>query len=275
MAEPPLSASAAIVRRYDPELFHAALFAQEPARERLMVLYAFDIELSRAVARAETAEAGPIIARMRLQFWRDVVNGQGSDRHEVAGPLAALISQGWAPRAVLEGLIEARELELAAPFDRAAFDLWLDTRFAGLSRLAAGVLGADSASEAAIAAGRAFGIAFALRLAAPMAARVGSSLLPDLDGEARAALARGETSDRLREVAKTLACEGLAALSSARTRRRELGRVAAPAFLHLWRTEAELKAALHPEFDFVTGFPDPSGLRRAFSLMRGALSGRW
>ena len=40
-----ISAPAQMVRSHDPDLFHAALFAPEPARERLMGLYAFDIEL--------------------------------------------------------------------------------------------------------------------------------------------------------------------------------------------------------------------------------------
>ncbi len=64
MSMPLLSPAATMVRRLDPDLFHTALFAPEPARQRLMVLYAFDIELSRAAARA----AEPLIAAMRLQW---------------------------------------------------------------------------------------------------------------------------------------------------------------------------------------------------------------
>ena len=75
MTMPLLSPAATLVRRLDPDLFHAALFAPEPARERWMVLHAFDIELSRAAARA----AEPLIARMRLQWWRDVVAGVAAD----------------------------------------------------------------------------------------------------------------------------------------------------------------------------------------------------
>ncbi|MCL5778765.1 squalene/phytoene synthase family protein [Limibaculum sp. FT325] len=275
MAEPPLGPCAAIVRRYDPELFHAALFAPEPLRERLMVLYAFDIELSRAAARADRAEPGPIIARMRLQFWRDVVTGAGVGAHEVAAPLTALIGEALAPRALLDGLIEAREMELAAPFDRAAFDAWLAARFGGLTRLATGALGATGAGEVADAAGRAVGTAFALRLAAPMAVQSGLVLLPDLTREAHGALMRGETNEALRLAARALAAEGLTSLRAARAGRREVGRAAVPAFLHLWRAELDLRAALRPGFDMVTGFPDPGGTRRALTLMTHALTGRW
>ena len=49
-------ACADIVRRDDPQLYKTALFAPEPARSRLMVLYAFDIELSRATRAS--AESG-------------------------------------------------------------------------------------------------------------------------------------------------------------------------------------------------------------------------
>ncbi|MDT8345500.1 MAG: squalene/phytoene synthase family protein [Thermohalobaculum sp.] len=276
MAEPALSPCAAIVRRYDPELFHAALFAPEPARERLMVLYAFDIELSRAAARAERAEPGPIIARMRLQFWRDVVAGRQAGAHEVAGPLAALLSGGL-DRGLTEGLVEAREMELAAPFDRAAFDGWLQARFCGLMRLAAASLGGtDAATQRAAAdGGRAFGIAFALRLAAPMAVQAGASLLPGLDAAARGALARGETTPALRDCARDLAGEGLAALSAARSGRPAVARAAAPAFLPLWRAGIDLRAAARPGFDMVTGFPDPGPARRALTLLGRALTGRW
>jgi phytoene synthase len=92
MTAPELSPVATLVRQLDPDLFHAALFAPEPARERLMVLYAYDIELSKAAMRS----AEPLIARMRLQWWRDLVAGIGAGepprQHEVAGPLHGVLS---------------------------------------------------------------------------------------------------------------------------------------------------------------------------------------
>ena len=59
-----------------------------PARRVLFPLYAFNIEVS----RAPWVTAEPMIAEMRLQFWRDVVEeiaaGKPPRAHEVAAPLA-------------------------------------------------------------------------------------------------------------------------------------------------------------------------------------------
>ena len=146
MSEPPLSACATLVRRLDPDLFHAALFAPEPARQRLMVLYAFDIELSRAAARS----AEPLIAAMRLQWWRDVVAGiaagEAAQQHEVAEPLHGLLSAHALPADDLERLIDAREIELHGPMDEPRFAEWLDGRFGALTRLAAHLLVGENAA---------------------------------------------------------------------------------------------------------------------------------
>ena len=107
MSAPKLSACAALVRQLDPDLFHAALFAPEPARERLMVLYAFDIELSKAAVRASE----PMIVQMRLQWWRDLVAGidagEPPRQHEVAGPLHGLLGVHRLPAADLALIVSA------------------------------------------------------------------------------------------------------------------------------------------------------------------------
>ena len=278
MAEPRLSPPAEIVRRFDPELFHAALFATEPARERLMVLYAFDVELSRAAARADRTEQGPIIAEMRLQFWRDTVAEAFSDAeprgHEVAGPLVGLIRETPLNRDLLDGLIDARSMELSAPFDRREFDRWIASRFGGLTQLAAMALGASDGRVPALV-GRALGLAFALRLAAPMAVQSRLFLLPELTDAERSSLVRGETTGSLRAKAAALAEEGLAALSEARGGRERLPRAAVPALLPAWRAELDLQAVIRPDFDLAHGFPDPSRARRALTLAMRAVTGRW
>ena len=57
------------VRRADRDRFLAALFAPEPARSDLLALLAFDHELART--RAVTRE--PMLARIRLEWWREAV----------------------------------------------------------------------------------------------------------------------------------------------------------------------------------------------------------
>ncbi|HUF55945.1 MAG TPA: squalene/phytoene synthase family protein, partial [Thermohalobaculum sp.] len=203
MAEPELGPIAALVRRDDPLLFRTALFAAEPGRGRLMTLYAFDIELSRALSRTRE----PMIARMRLQWWRDVVEaaaaGGAPRRHEVAAPLHALVADGRLSRPALDGLIEAREAELEGLDDRGAFEAWATRRFGGLIALAAESLGAGAGpvADAADAAGRAMAAAFVLRHAGPMAAEGRAPLLPGAGAESRRALARGETDAEMRAAA--------------------------------------------------------------------------
>ncbi len=274
MSEPPLSACAASVRRLDPDLFHAALFAPEPARERLMVLYAFDIELSRAAARASE----PLIARMRLQWWRDVVAGIGSGehplKHEVAEPLHGLLSAHALPADDLERLIDAREIELHGPMDEHRFADWLDERFGALTRLAAHLLVGENAAAraAASAVGHAMGVAFALRTAAEMAAD-NTFLLPGLAPEDRAELARGRTTDPARATAHRLAGQALATLAAARTGCRAVPKTAIPALLPVWRAERVLRRARRLGLDLQSDLAGQGG--RGLVLTWRALRGRW
>ena len=64
-----LNACAAIVERGDPERFMAAMAAPVEARRVLFPLYAFNVE----VARAPWVTEEPMIAEMRLQWWRDAL----------------------------------------------------------------------------------------------------------------------------------------------------------------------------------------------------------
>jgi phytoene/squalene synthetase len=271
MSAPPLSPSATLVRRLDPDLFHAALFAPEPARQRLMVLYAFDIELSRAAAR--TAE--PLIAQMRLQWWRDVVAGEASGGHELAEPLHGLLIAHALPADDLERLIEAREIELHGPMDQHRFDDWLEGRFGALTRLAAHLLVGENAAarRAASAVGHVMGVAFALRTATAMAAQANLYLMPGLAPEDRAALARGRTTGQARAIAHRLADQALALLAAARAERRAVPKAAVPALLAVWRAERVLKRARRPGLDLQRDLAGQGS--RGVALAWRALRGRW
>src|SRR3954454_22001238 len=96
----------ALVRRHDPDRFLTALFAPAPRRDALMVLYAFNHEL----ARARTVASETPLALIRLQWWREVVEG-GARRHEVPPPVSRAIAAGALPAERLLPLIEAREAE--------------------------------------------------------------------------------------------------------------------------------------------------------------------
>ncbi|MEW5727001.1 MAG: squalene/phytoene synthase family protein [Pseudomonadota bacterium] len=84
----PLSHAADTVRRLDRDRFVTALFAPSEARERLMLLYAFNAEVARVRESVHEALAGQI----RLQWWREALAGEReaeTARHPVAGPLLA------------------------------------------------------------------------------------------------------------------------------------------------------------------------------------------
>ncbi|ESW62088.1 MAG: phytoene synthase, partial [Rhodobacter sp. CACIA14H1] len=121
-----IDACAALVERGDPDRFAAVMAAPVAARGRLFVLYAFNLE----VARAPWVTKEPMIAEMRLQWWRDVVAeaaaGRPARAHEVAGPLAALLREAGLPVEVLDRLVEARRWDVyrEAFEDGAAFDAY-------------------------------------------------------------------------------------------------------------------------------------------------------
>ncbi len=277
MSIPALSPAATLVRRLDPDLFHAALFAPEPARARLLVLYAYDIELSKAAARASE----PLIARMRLQWWRDVVAGIGAGeaahKHEVAEPLHGLLSAHALPADDLERLIDAREIELHGPVDEHRFGEWLDGRFGALSRLAAHLLVGENpaARRAASAVGHAMGVAFALRSAVEMAAEANLYLLPGLAPEDRAALARGRTTEHARATAHRLADQALALLAAARAERRAVPKEAAPALLPVLPAERVLRRARRLDLDLARDLDGQGTGGRGVALAWRALRGRW
>lgn len=108
-----LNACAEMVERGDPDRFAAAMTARLSERVLLWPLYAFNLE----VARAPWVTKEPIIAEMRLQFWRDTLAeieaGQGPRAHEVAAPLYALHEERGLPLAALSEMIDARRVDIA------------------------------------------------------------------------------------------------------------------------------------------------------------------
>lgn len=235
---------AQILQRDDPHLYATALFAPEPARSRLIVLYAFDVELSRA-AQISTES---LIPRMRLQWWRDTAEaaraGAPAPAHEVAGPFNALIREHGLPEEPVEALITAREAELAGGFDAPAFACWTDKRFGALTELAVRLLAPDEAETVALArrTGWVLGAAFALRNAAAMAPK-GDFLLPGLSPVDRAAFSAGEVTVGTHAAVRRIAGEALRRLASLRERRGSISRAASPAFLPLVRAARVLRRA--------------------------------
>jgi len=178
---PSLSEIGAFARRHDPDRFLCALFAPPAKREAIFALIGFNHELARAREAART----PIAALVRLQWWREVVEG-AERRHEVATPLRMAVAAGAFDPADLLAMIDAREIEAeegGIP-DRAAFDAYLAGTAGGWAVAAARCLGAPDALLPAVRdAGALYGLAGVLRNVPPLAGQ-GRCLLP---GDALAA----------------------------------------------------------------------------------------
>jgi phytoene synthase len=165
------------VRRRDPDRYFCALFAPAPRREALFTLYAFNDEL----ARAGEVASEPGLALIRLQWWREVVEG-ADRRHDVAAPLRALLAAGVVPSDPLLDVIAAREADI----DGAAENLpaFLDRMRqgpGGLAAAAGAALGAGVAEQERLRdVGAAYGVAGTLRNVAPLAARQRCLLPRDL-----------------------------------------------------------------------------------------------
>lgn len=163
---------AEIVRRHDPDRFFSTLFAPQPGRETLWTLYAFNHEL----ARAREAVREPFAALIRLQWWREVVEG-ARRRHEVAEPLAAALAEGRLAADDLVGMIDAREAETEPMETLEAFAAYLRGSAGGVMVAAGRALG-EAEPERLRRAGAAYGAAGVLR-SVPALSRQGRCMLPE------------------------------------------------------------------------------------------------
>lgn len=126
----------------------------------MFILIAFNHEL----ARAREAASNPLAALIRLQWWREVVEGMAK-RHEVATPLAAELKSGRLDREDLLALIAGREVEADDVIpDQSAWFAYLRGTAGRMALVAGRVLGARE--PALIDLGAAYGAAGVLRSAA-------------------------------------------------------------------------------------------------------------
>ena len=75
-----------LLQSHDPDRWLACRFIPVRHRAALVALYAFNAD----VARIRSVISEPLAGEMRLQYWRDVLNGPDQDH---ANPLASAL---WA-----------------------------------------------------------------------------------------------------------------------------------------------------------------------------------
>ncbi len=170
----PLASLATLVRAHDPDRYFCALFAPAAHRETLFTLYAFNHELARACE--VTREPG--LALIRLQWWREVVEG-ARRAHEVATPLRAALASGALQAETLLAMLDARETEAEADFPTlVSWCAWLERGAGSLAVAAAQALGAPPGGLGRMRdLGTGYGMAGQLRNV-PALAAAGRCLLP-------------------------------------------------------------------------------------------------
>jgi 15-cis-phytoene synthase len=149
---------AELVRSADRDRFIATLFAPAHNRDALYALYAFNAEVAHVRGRAREAAAGEI----RLQWWREVLQGERHDE-AMASPVAASLLKAIEihrlPLDTMLTLLEARRFDLYDEPMRTVAELEdysLKTTSAVIV-MAAQILGVEAAAVA-----RPAGLAYAL-----------------------------------------------------------------------------------------------------------------
>lgn len=247
-------ACAAIVEAGDPNRFASAMAAPVRARARLFPLYAFNVE----VARAPWVTQEPMIAEMRLQWWRDALEeiaaGGLVRRHEVVTPLALVLTADQAR--MLDGLVDARRWDVGRePFeDRADFDSYIDATAGHLMWAAADSLGAQQ--EAAVR-----DIAYGAGVAQFLQA------VPELEARGRIPLVDGRP-----EAVQALAEEALQRLLRGRTG--GVSKAARPALWAAWQAEGLLQQVIADPRRVAEGALGLSEFRKRAGLLGRSLFGR-
>lgn len=252
-----LTACAELVQRADPDRFMATMAAPVAARRVLFPLYALNVE----VARAPWVTEEPMIAEMRLQWWRDamaeIATGETVRRHQVVTPLADIVTPELAMH--LDEMIAVRRWDIYRdPFeDIEHFQRYIDRSSGTLAWVAARSLG-DADEQVVRDFGFATGVANWFRAIPVLVER---KRIPLLDG----------TSDGVR----ALANEALTRLTNARNSRSKVSTAARPALLSGWQTKAILRQVIHQPNRVANGALGQSELTKRMSLMLKSATGHW
>jgi phytoene/squalene synthetase len=261
--DPFFSACEATVRRRDPDRYFSALFAPADKRHFLFALYAFHYEVARI---AETVRE-PMLADIRLAWWRETVEGARAGKprnHDVAKALAETLASNDLPQELFERVIAARSFDVAQELvaDMGTLEEYADATSGSVMRLAARVLG-EASDDLAREAGIAYALAGLLRAIPFHAARrklyLPADLLRTQDLSPEEIFA-GQGGDKPRKIKNEIAQLARTHLTAARKLAKP--REALPAFLPATLVPLYLKRS------------DPPLYRRQLVFLRAAISGR-
>lgn len=237
------------LRDTDRDRYLACLLAPEDKRGALAALYAFNAEL----ARIRDLVHEPLPGEVRMQYWRDLLEGQAhgsSAANPVAAELLATIEQYRLPTQTLIDMIDARIFDLYDdPMEtRGTLEGYAGETASALIQLASLVLSPQDARRSADAAGHA-GVAQAIAgqlLLMPLHRRRGQLYLPleilTATGLDRDTFLAGEDKVRISAAIEAFAGLGREHLAKARAAG-PIAPLVFPAFLPVVLAEPVLKRA--------------------------------
>ncbi|GAU84394.1 phytoene/squalene synthase family protein [Bosea sp. BIWAKO-01] len=268
---------AALVREADHDRYIASLYAPEAVRPGLFALYAFSHE----IARVRAAVSEPLPGEVRLQWWRDLLEGDGKGEvhsHPVAAALLDTILHYRLPIAPLTGLIEARIFDLYDDPMPSLGDLegYAGETASALFRLASIILAEGRDPGGAAACGHA-GVAYALTgllRAFPWHAAAGQVYVPAeilaRNGVIRDDIVRGRGGPGVLYSLKELRAIARKHLAKLRDLRETIPATLVPAFLPVALVEPYLKKMEHNGYDPFRSIITLPAWQRQWILWRAA-----
>lgn len=270
------AACADLVRQGDPDRYHSVMAAAPVARDGLLALYAFNLEIARTpwVSREE------MIAEMRLQWWADTIAEvyEGKLRHhEVVEPLAEVIKTHALPRALFDDLIAARRFDVYRDghVDGTAFDGYINATSGNLMQLAALTLGA-SKQAMPVVADFAYGVGVAnLFRALPALYANGRHPVPVDCALNRNAVAGGEVPENLATSLRGIAGRAVGKVRRARQNRRAVAKPVQAAMLAGWQVDTTLAMVSRQPEAALSQPLETSEFRKKATLLWRSSTGRW
>jgi phytoene synthase len=268
-----------LVREADPDRFWAAQFAPADKRRHLHALHAFSFEIARV--RDSVREA--MVGEIRLQWWRDAL--QGEARGDVrANPVAAALDDTIVtfrlPRQTFVNLIDARLFDLYDDLMPSLNDLegYCGETTSSLFRLASIILADGGDAGSADPAGHA-GVAYAitgLLRSFPWHARQGQVFIPAdtlaRNGVVREDITAGRGGPGLLASLADLRAIARRHLEQTRTLGPTITRAALPGFRPVALVEPYLAQMERRNYDPFTSVIELPSWRRVWALWRGPLS---
>lgn len=269
------------LRETDRDRYLACLLSPEDRREDLAALYAFNAEL----ARIRDLVREPLPGEVRMQWWRDLLEGSAhgdSQANPIAAGLLAAVARHRLPVPALVDLIETRIFDLYDdPIEnRASLEAYAGHTASALIQLASLMLDPQAAAASAETAGHA-GVAqtiAGLLMLMPLHRRRGQIYLPldilSATGLDRESFLQGEDKARIGAAIEAFAGLGREHLAKARA----AGNVPTslfPAYLPVTIAGPVLEKAVRVKADVFENPLQFSQLRRQFRMAVCLMRGRF